>query len=104
VAELVQVERRLAAIGGGNRDPSIPVPNRVRLFMTTNSDLTFAPKELMEAIGATEDSVRKALTFLTHSGFLIRTDYATYAIDPHKGALDYESARALQGWYNVGDR
>ena len=45
-----------------------------------------------------EDTVRKALSFLTTAGFLVRPGGATYAIDEVKGPMDWESARALRGW------
>lgn len=98
VAELEALNRRVGAILNHRPDPSIPVTNRVRLFLSEHQDMTFKVKELAEAVVASEDTVRKALSYLTNNGFLIRSHVGVYGIDPYKGPLDWDSARVLRGW------
>jgi DNA-binding MarR family transcriptional regulator len=96
--ELADLHARLQVLDTANRDQTLPVPHRVRIFLGQHPSMTFHARELADAIAATDATVRKALSMLTQAGFVIRAGGGIYGIDPITGPLDAESARLLRGW------
>jgi len=116
-AELAELRWRVSAIKEHEPDPRQTVSERIQVFLRKHAGKTFSPRELMEAIDAGEESVRKALVQLTRprrvcgasdapavaatlttDTMIVRTDYATYQFDPYFGPSDHASAKAFEQW------
>lgn len=98
LAEVAKIERRLDVIATHQPVRAQPVSKRIRVFLQANPNMTFGARELMEAVAAREESVRKALTTLIGGGFLVRTARGTYQIDPTQSPVDHDSAVIMRGW------
>lgn len=93
------LREKLTAVAEHRPDLRESVRDRVERFLRVFSGLTFTPKELAEAVGGSDDAVKKALAYLVVDGFLVKMGHGTYAIDPHHGPTDWEAAKATRNWY-----
>ena len=89
---------KLTAVVEHRPDLRESVRDRIERFLRLFAGLTFTPKELAEAVGGSDDAVKKALAYLVLDGFLVKTGHGTYAIDPHHGPSTWEAAKAMRNW------
>jgi hypothetical protein len=76
--------KRLVAIAEHEPELAKPATERIHDMLRANFAWSFSPAEIMEAVHAGEEAVRKALQRLVARGLIERKGHATYSICTRK--------------------
>lgn len=79
-SELREITRKLVAMRAfvGFCNPDTTACDRIEALLHENPDIEFSPAEIMEAVHASEEAVRKALQRLQDAGYIKRSRHARY--------------------------
>jgi hypothetical protein len=94
MAEVESIDRILT-VREHSPSASLPVADRVLALLGANPEMTFSPCEIMEAVHAGEESVRKVLTRLAGEGRVRRVAHATYQANSDGYGIDEHTKERL---------